>query len=332
MRSAVKAPGLRKEGDPAPIVRLFGWGMLAALAAFLINNVLIVGWDAPSLRDYFAGTAGSLGLVPVVIYAVCFLLAAGFVLMTPRRALRWDSMQIHKFNCYLIRVCFWSVLLVGIVDATIAVLRVESLLDPFFSEQMVKDLGRVQFVAPNIHIPLIGVAIVLAMFTRTLGFQWLALMIVAAELLIVLSRFGFSYEQALMGDLVRYWYAALFLFASAYTLFDDGHVRVDVLYAGFGASKRGFVNAWGSIFLGMSTAWVIIYIGFNGKQSIINSPVANFEITQSGATGMFIKYQMAAFLGIFAATMLIQFISFFLESVANWRDQPGQRTVTPTGH
>ncbi len=61
----------------------------------------------------------------------------------------------------------------------------------------------------------------------------------------------------------------------------------------------------------MSTAWVIIYIGFNGKQSIINSPVANFEITQSGATGMFIKYQMAAFLGIFAATMLIQFISFF---------------------
>ena len=30
-----------------------------------------------------------------------------------------------------------------------------------------------------------------------------------------------------MGDLVRFWYAALF-FASAYTLKEDGHVRVDV--------------------------------------------------------------------------------------------------------
>jgi len=332
MKSAVKTPGLRREGDPAPIVRFFGWGMLAVLAAFLINNVLIVGWGFPSLRDYFSGGSGSLGFVPFAVYAACVLLAAGFVLMTPRRALRWDAMQIHRFNCYVIRACFWAVFLVGIVDATIAVLRVESLLDPYLSEQMVRDLGRVQFVAPNIHIPLIGVAIVLAMFTRTLGFQWLALMIVVAELAIVLSRFVFSYEQALMGDLVRYWYAALFLFASAYTLFDDGHVRVDVLYAGFGATKRGFVNTWGAILLGMSTAWVIIYIGFNGKQSIINSPVTNFEITQSGATGMFIKYQMAAFLGIFAITMLTQFVSFFLESVANWRDQPGQREATPTVH
>ena len=35
-----------------------------------------------------------------------------------------------------------------------------------------------------------------------------------------------------MGDLVRYWYAGLFLFASAYTLYEDGHVRVDILYQG----------------------------------------------------------------------------------------------------
>ena len=39
----------------------------------------------------------------------------------------------------------------------------------------------------------------------------------------------------------------------------------------------------------------------------------NFEITQQGSVGMFIKYQMAAFLGMFAITMLIQFISYFFE-------------------
>lgn len=307
--------------------------MLGVLSAFFINNALIVGWDLPGLRDLLAGNAaGAAGWVSVAVYAACIGLAIVFVLSTPNRALRWDAMRIHAFNSYLIRACFWVVLLVGLVDAAIALMRVESLLPLMFSPAMVTDLGRVQFVGPYVHIPLIVLGMVIALFSRTLGFHWLALMIVAAELLIVISRFVFSYEQALMGDLVRYWYAALFLFASAYTLFEEGHVRVDVLYANFGPTRRGFFNAWGSILLGMTTAWVIIWIGFNGKQSIINSPVMNFEVTQSGTTGMFIKYQMAAFLGIFAVTMLIQFISYFLESVADWRDQPGRREVAPVSH
>jgi TRAP-type mannitol/chloroaromatic compound transport system permease small subunit len=307
--------------------------MLAILAAFFINNALIVGWGMPGIRDLIAGTSsGAAGWTCAAVYAVCITLAILFVLSTRQRELRSDALSIHAFNGYLIRACFWVVLLVGIADASIALMRVENLLPLFFDPAMVTDLGRVQFVGPYIHIPLMVLGMVIALFSRTLGFHWLALMIVAAELLIVISRFVFSYEQALMADLVRYWYAALFLFASAFTLFEEGHVRVDVLYANFGATKRGFVNAWGSILLGMSTAWVIIWIGFNGKQSIINSPVMNFEVTQSGTTGMFIKYQMAAFLGIFAVTMLIQFISYFLESVADWRDQPGHRTVAPVSH
>ena len=42
---------------------------------------------------------------------------------------------------------------------------------------------------------------------------------------------------------------------------------------------------------------------------------------------MYTKYWMAGFLGVFAITMLIQFVSQFLESVADARDQPGSRTV-----
>ena len=306
--------------------------MLAVLAGFAINNVLVVGWNTPSLRDILSGNAGAAAGTTIGVYAGCLALAAAYVLRTPTRALRWDAARIHAFNSYIIRACFWIVLLCGVVDSVIALMRVESLFDGLVSEDLARDLGRVQFVGPYIHIPLMIVGLIIALFTRTLGFHWMALMIVVAELAIVISRFGFSYEQALMGDLVRYWYAALFLFASAFTLFEDGHVRVDVLYAGFGHTRRGFINAWGSIFLGMSTTWVILYIGFNGKQSIINSPVVNLEVTQSGTTGMFIKYQMAAFLGIFAMTMLIQFVSYFFESVADWRNEPGRREVTPTGH
>ncbi|MEM6938583.1 MAG: TRAP transporter small permease subunit [Pseudomonadota bacterium] len=320
-----------RPGDPAPVTRLFGWGMLAILAAFLINNVLIVGWDYPGAFAVFTGFTLQ-ALVNLVIYLVCLLAAAYFVLSDPYRSLRRDALGIHRFNSYVIRASFWAVLLCGFADAAIALGRVESLLDGIVGEAMANNLGRAQYVGPNVHVPLIIAGMVIALFSRTLGFHWLALLIVLAELGIVISRFVFSYEQALMGDLVRYWYAALFLFASAYTLFDEGHVRVDVLYAGFGPTTKGFFNAWGSIVLGMTTAWVIIWIGLNGKTSIINSPITNFEVTQSGSTGMYIKYQMAAFLGIFAITMLIQFVSYFLESVADWRDEPGRRTVAPPSH
>lgn len=321
-----------RTGDDALGTRLFGWGMLGFLAAFLINNVLTVVWGVPNIHAILAGQAGGLIWLPILIYLLCIGAAFGFVVSARSNSLRWDAMLIHSFNLFLIRACFWIVLLTGFADATLGLMRVEGFYAGFLSEDMVRELTRPQFVGPMLHVPLMVLGVVIAFFTRGLAFHWLALLIVAAELAIVISRFVFSYEQALMADLVRYWYAALFLFASAYTLFEDGHVRVDVFYAGFRRTVKGAVNSYGSILLGMATAWVIIWIGFSGKQSIINSPVANFEVTQSGPTGMYIKYQMAAFLGIFAVTMLIQFVSYFFESVADKRNEPGAREVAPAAH
>ncbi|WGI20366.1 TRAP transporter small permease subunit [Amylibacter sp. IMCC11727] len=330
MASDASSVIVQKYGSPAPLIRLIGWTMLAVLAAFLINNVLNVGFEFPHVTALFDGNMGA--LVPALIYVIAIALAFLYVLTSSSVALRWDAHIIHKFNVYLIRACFWSVFLVGIADTAIAFLRVENLWEVFVSSEMASNFKSARFVGGTIHIPLIVAGFVIAIFTRTLGFTWLALLIVAAELAIVITRFVFSYEQAFMGDLVRYWYAALFLFASAYTLFEEGHVRVDVLYAGFKDKTRGMINAVGSLALGATTCWVILGLGLNGKQSMINSPVMNFEVTQSGSNGLYIKYQMAAFLGIFAITMLIQFTSYFLEAVANYRNEPGQRTVAPPAH
>lgn len=322
---------LSRGGEPAPAVRSVGWAMLAVLVAFMANNILTVGFGFPGLASLFR-EGGPSAYVQLVLYLAAITMAAAFVRFTPQRTLRLDARVISDANAYLIRGCFWAVLLVGLVDASIAFMRVERLLPLFVDEQMAQALGRARFVGPYVHVPLIAAGFVIALFTRTLGFTWLALLIVAAEFMIVISRFVFSYEQALMGDLVRYWYAALFLFASAYTLLDEGHVRVDVLYAGFTSRRRGFVNAIGSLLLGLTTSWVIIAIGFGGKQAIINSPIANFEISQTGSVGMFIKYHMAAFLGVFAITMLIQFVSYLFEAVADMRDEPGGREHTAPTH
>ncbi|WP_288925971.1 TRAP transporter small permease subunit [uncultured Maritimibacter sp.] len=313
-----------RHGRPAVLQRLFGWITLGVLAAFLINNVLVVYFGFPGTAA-LGGEGAGLAWVQAALYLIGVAIAAVFVLSTQDRAIRWDAHRVHMFNVYLIRALFWSVFLVGIADATIAFMRTEDMIEPILGTDISRQFARANWVGPWVHGPLIVVGFILALFTRTLGFVWLSLLIVAAELLIVISRFVFSYEQALMGDLVRYWYAALFLFASAYTLFDEGHVRVDILYAGFGRTKKGFANAFGTILLGMSTVWVILAIGFGGKQSIINAPLTSFEVSQAGPFGMFVKYQMAAFIGLFGITMLIQFVSYFFDAVADARDEPGHR-------
>ena len=312
--------------------RLFGWSILSIVFAFLVNNVLQLSFGFQSIflvDDKFSITS----VVELTVYLFSIIIASILVLMFNKKSLRFDSEILHNFNVYIIRSCFWVIFLVGLVDITISFLRVEKIFELFLSKELTSQFTRPVFVGSFIHIPLIIIGFIIGIFTRTLGFQWLSLLIVASELVIVITRFIFSYEQTFMGDLVRYWYAGLFLFASAYTLYDEGHVRVDILYQGLKEKTKGLVNSIGSITLGVSTSLTIIFIGFHGKQSIINSPVLNFEITQQGTVGMFIKYHLALFLGIFGLTMLIQFISYFFESLADYYGEKGKRIIeSQIGH
>ena len=245
-------------------VRSFGWSMLALLVAFLANNYLNLSFDwagiTPLLGKGDASAESSTGqsIIQLGFYVLAIIGPILFCAKTPHRSLRYDSDLISRFNIYLIRGAFWAVLLVGIADMAISFLRVEGLLAEVVGDDVATQLGRAKYRGPNVHVPLMIAGFVIAIFTRGLGFAWLALMIVVAELAIVFTRFVFSYEQAFMGDLVRFWYAALFLFASAYTLLEDGHVRVDVFYASFSRRKKGVVNSWGAILLGMSVCWAIL--------------------------------------------------------------------------
>lgn len=292
-----------------------GWLSIAFLFAFLTKNYL----------SLYLGLQG--GLLTSLVYVLFALGAFYKSYLVKSSTLRKSGEEMHHLNLYLVRALFFAVLFVGVVDMFIAVLRVEQILPILFNDVNVANLTRPSFVGTFIHFPLIILGFLVALYSKTLGFTWLALLIVAAELVIVICRFVFSYEQALMGDLVRYWYAALFLFSSAYTLYDEGHVRVDVVYAGLSEKSKGLVNATGSVILGLSTCITIIIVGFNGKTAILNKPVLVFEISQAGTVGMFVKYHLAYFLGIFAITMFIQFVSYFLISLADYKGHSGARKV-----
>ncbi|MEP0338655.1 MAG: TRAP transporter small permease subunit [Alphaproteobacteria bacterium] len=261
----------------------------------------------------------------MAIYAAAVLAAAAHVARTRDRSLRTDHQRVFGLNAVLIRAGFWAVLLIGLVDFTLAFLKGEQLLIGLVGAPLADTLGRAELRGAYVHMPLVAIGLAIALRTRVLALPWLVLMIVVAELLIVLFRFEFSYEQTYMGDLVRFWYAALFMLGCAYTLYEDGHVRIDLLYVESNPRRRGLVNAIGALVLGMPFCWLILSVGTAGRTGILNSALRTFEIEGVG-DGMYILYLMTVLVGVFAVTLIIQFVSMMFGGMADVLGEP-----TPTG-
>ncbi|MCU0907386.1 MAG: TRAP transporter small permease subunit [Rhodobacteraceae bacterium] len=310
------ATGQPATGASAFVLRLVAWGTVTVLAAFLVENHLMFWMGQGSARSVLTGGGGYLA---AAAYAVAIVVAV--ILALRAASYRADSARITAIVAYLARGAFLAVLIAGTTDAVISAVRVEGLLPALVGEPMATQLGQANFRATYVHLPLVALSFVLALFLRGLGFIWLGLLVVVAQLLVVIGRFVFSYEQAFMADYIRMLYSALFLFASAYTLVEEGHVRVDVFYAGMSARGQALVNGFGSVALGMPLCWLILIIGMATPASVINGPILRFEQGQQGF-GMFTKYFLAAFLMVFAVTMLLQFAAYLLRAAADWRGEP----------
>ncbi len=319
------------------LIRTFAISIVAIMLLFLINNYLIVwrqwpglpslfshyGWfSLEALRTPLVDEQITKGWLQLLSYLGAVAFAGLYVFWNRKRPLRADAALLSRFTAYIIRAAFWIVLIIGLVDIIISFLRVENLLAQLVGDHITQELGHPQFRGMYVHFPLILLSFVIAFFNRSLGFTWLAFLVVLAEFQIVISRFVFSYEQPFMGDLVRFWYAALFLFASAYTLVHDGHVRVDVLYSRFTKRSKAWTNTVGTLLLGLPLGWVILVTGMWDRTSSINSPLYSFEVSQSGY-GLYVKYLMVGFLAVYAVSMIIQFSSYLLDNAADLCQEPG---------
>ena len=293
---------------------------------FFINNILNFWHDFPGVDKFFGNyniffdQKNELSTkefykswMQFLIYIIAILISFIYVKLYSQVEIKKDSEYLSNFSAYIIRSCFWGVLIVGIADMVLSFLRVEDLLIPLFGDNLGMNLGKAVFRGTYIHFPLIIIAFIIGYFTKTLGFFWLAFLVVIAEFQIVVARFIFSYEQTFMGDLVRFWYGSLFLFASSYALLKEGHVRVDILYTNFSKRGKAWSNLLGSLLLGIPICATILLRGMWCQQCILNAPIQSFEQSMSGY-GMQVKYLMAGFLAIYALTMLIQFTSFFMSN------------------
>ena len=305
--------------------KLFSFVVVTLTIIFFLNIILTNFFNWPGSKAILSFIFSSndslksfeifLSFIQFSLYFVSLFFIYIYIFKINKNSLAEDSKQLSDLAAYITRAAFWTVFLVGLVDLLISFLVSEKAILDSLPSGLAQLLFQPRSRILCVHVPLTVFSFLYALKNKSIGFIWLALLVVFAESLIVISRFVFSYEQAFMGDLVRYWYAALFLFGSAYTLLKDGHVRVDILYVNFKEKNKALANIFGSIFFGMPICFLILYSGMGSKTGIINAPILSFEISQQAQAGLYIKYMMASFLTVFAISMIIQFCSLILANL-----------------
>jgi TRAP-type mannitol/chloroaromatic compound transport system permease small subunit len=89
--------------------------------------------------------------------------------------------------------------------------------------------------------------------------MWLCLFLVLMQFTVVLLRYAFAIGSIWLSESIIYAHAALFLLAAAWTLQQNGHVRVDVFYSKASARQKAIIDLLGSLLLLLPVMAVIIY-------------------------------------------------------------------------
>ncbi len=76
---------------------------------------------------------------------------------------------------------------------------------------------------------------------------WLTLLMILLTFTVVVLRYGFSLGWIWLQESLTYLHVAVFTIAAAWTLQLDGHVRVDIFYAGMAEKKRALVDFLGTL-------------------------------------------------------------------------------------
>tara|TARA_X000000950_G_C13683992_1_gene565160 strand:+ start:347 stop:835 length:489 start_codon:yes stop_codon:yes gene_type:complete len=146
------------------------------------------------------------------------------------------------------------------------------------------------------------------------SFAWLLLIMVVLTCIIVVLRYLFNIGFIWMQELVRFCYAMVFLACAAYTLAEDEHVRVDIIYSNLSNKSKSIINIIGSIIFVIPVCLVIIYYSFN---YVVNS-WAQLEGSLE-ERGLHAVYILKSFIWIFAIMLIFQSLSIIYTNLYNIR-------------
>lgn len=123
---------------------------------------------------------------------------------------------------------------------------------------------------------------------------WLAVLLVLVMGLIVGLRYGFSVGSIALQESVIYINTLMVVIGAAYTLKQDGHVRVDVFYGRLSAGHKALVNIVGTLVFLLPAMAYILWVSWDyvavswqiRERSAENSGLPYVYLLKSGIVGL----------------------------------------------
>jgi TRAP-type mannitol/chloroaromatic compound transport system permease small subunit len=140
-------------------------------------------------------------------------------------------------------------------------------------------------------------------------FSWLTLTMVIVMAAIVVLRYVFQIGSIALQESIIYINALIFTFGVAYTLKDQGHVRVDIFYSRINEKKRAWVDLFGSLLFLVPSTCFIIWISWDYV-------AVSWRIREGSAesSGLPFVYLLKAVILVIPALLLLQGISEIMKS------------------
>ncbi len=149
---------------------------------------------------------------------------------------------------------------------------------------------------------------------------WLTLVMVLLTFTIVILRYGFNLGWIWLQESVTYMHSMVFLLASAWTLQQDGHVRVDIFYRDRSARHQAMVNIAGSILFLMPVCVFLILFAWDYVSS-------SWQVLEKSreAGGLPLVFALKSLIIMFPVLLLMQAVPDLIKSISIVR-QTGARS------
>ena len=163
--------------------------------------------------------------------------------------------------------------------------------------------------------------------------SWCALAIVLIGFAVVLMRYVLGIGSIWLQESILYAHAALFLLAAAWTLKEDGHVRVDVFYAGAAPRTKALIDLLGALLLLLPFMLAVIYFSL----PYVARSWAIFERSRE-TSGLPLVFLLKTLIPAFALLLALQGVALairalvFLFPLPVKRGEGAERSEAGEGH
>jgi TRAP-type mannitol/chloroaromatic compound transport system permease small subunit len=141
--------------------------------------------------------------------------------------------------------------------------------------------------------------------------MWCLLAAVLLQFVVVIARYALGLGSIWLSESIIYAHAALFMLAAAWTLAENGHVRVDVFYADAAARRRALVDLLGALLLLLPFAVTLLWLSL----PYVARSWAILERSRE-TSGLPAVFLLKTLIPAFAALMLLQGVAQAIRAAA----------------